>query len=266
MSPRANSAAPLCGGALEDGAQLDGTTSTADCAEMWRGEVAGSWITRRRFELAVDLPPGYHEFEARIAGGETDHCLLIVSPPKCFEPAAIARGPAAMGHRSAVVYGALALQLGHRGFQRLGNADSLGGGVRRGLHRLNPLHALAPADPASSSPYSASSRHFLNVLYIAVPAVPEFAAMPGRACTTAKSRKPSSVERAARARAATVDYVGVADLKLEILALLYHDFRDKHLATRSARARSSQASWPSAVRRCNCMRDSMRWTAIFAPP
>src|SRR5258708_14969573 len=40
-----------------------------------------------------------------------------------------------------------------------------------GFIGLNPLHALAPADPERSSPYSASSRHFLNVLYIAVPLV-----------------------------------------------------------------------------------------------
>ncbi|HEX3603622.1 MAG TPA: hypothetical protein VHU43_05980, partial [Steroidobacteraceae bacterium] len=77
---------------FENGAQLEGTASTADCAEVWRGEVAGSWITRRRFELAVDLPPGYHEFEAKIGGGDADQCRLIVSPPKCFEPEAIAAG------------------------------------------------------------------------------------------------------------------------------------------------------------------------------
>ncbi len=42
-----------------------------------------------------------------------------------------------------------------------------------GFIGLNPLHALAPADPERASPYSASNRHFLNVLYIAVPQVPE---------------------------------------------------------------------------------------------
>jgi hypothetical protein len=54
---------------FENGSRSEGATSTADCAEVWRGEVAGSWITRRRFELGVDLPPGYHEFEAKISGG-----------------------------------------------------------------------------------------------------------------------------------------------------------------------------------------------------
>ena len=34
-----------------------------------------------------------------------------------------------------------------------------------------------------------------------------------------------------------VDYRGVADIKLEILALLYQDFRDQHLAMRSGRGR-----------------------------
>src|ERR1700733_6961111 len=31
---------------LEDGSRHDGATSTADCQEVWRGEVEGSWITR----------------------------------------------------------------------------------------------------------------------------------------------------------------------------------------------------------------------------
>ena len=33
---------------LEDGSRRDGATSTADCPEIWRGAVEGSWITRRR--------------------------------------------------------------------------------------------------------------------------------------------------------------------------------------------------------------------------
>ena len=40
---------------------------------------------------------------------------------------------------------------------------------------LNPLHALFPGNPWQFSPYSPSSRLFLNVLYIAVEQLPEFA-------------------------------------------------------------------------------------------
>jgi 4-alpha-glucanotransferase len=39
---------------------------------------------------------------------------------------------------------------------------------------VNPLHALYPADPERCSPYSPSSRRFLNVLYIAPDIEPEF--------------------------------------------------------------------------------------------
>jgi 4-alpha-glucanotransferase len=221
---------------FENGARLDGATSTADCTEVWRGEVAGSWITRRRFELPADVPPGYHEFEARIAGGDADHCRLIVSPPKCFEPGAIAAGRRLWG---------IAVQLytvrsrSNWGIGDFGDLEMLirwAAKAGAGFLGLNPLHALAPADPARASPYSASSRYFLNVLYIAVPAVPEF-----EQCRPARERLADSetvnLLNALRAQQ-HVDYVGVANLKLEILALLYQNFRDKHLATRSGRARS----------------------------
>jgi 4-alpha-glucanotransferase len=224
---------------LEDGSQRDGATSTADCSELWRGEVAGSWITRRRFELPFDLPPGYHELQARIAGGVPDRCSLIVSAPRCFEPAQIIAGRRLWG---------VAVQL-----YTLRSKDNWGIGdfhdltllIRwmascgAGFIGLNPLHALAPADPARCSPYSASSRHFLNVLYIAVPAVPEYAE-----CAAVRSRMadPEITDRLAALRAhELVDYSGVADLKFEILALLYQDFRDRHLAHLSERGRRFRA-------------------------
>jgi 4-alpha-glucanotransferase len=224
---------------LEDGSRRNGATSTADCPEIWRGEVQGSWITRRRFELPVDLPPGYHELEASAAGGGSHRCLLIVSPPHCYEPAAILAGRRLWG---------IAVQLYTlRSRQNWGIGDFLdlqqlirwAASCGAGFIGLNPLHALAPADPARSSPYSASSRHFLNVLYIAVPAVPEF-----EECAAARNRvAETEIQnrlREVRARK-YVDYGGVADLKFEILALLYRDFRDQHLAQLSDRGRRFRA-------------------------
>jgi 4-alpha-glucanotransferase len=224
---------------LEDGSRRDGATSTADCMEQWRGEVDGSWITRRRFELPLNLPPGYHELEAKIAGGKAERCQLIVSPPKCYEPDAIVAGRRLWG---------VAVQLYTLRSQQnwgIGDFSDLRALIRwmagsgAGFIGLNPLHALAPSDPERSSPYSASSRHFLNVLYIAVPAVPEF-----DACLAMQQRlaTPEVVERLAQLRACEhVDYRGVADLKFEMLELLYRDFRQKHLASASARGRSFRA-------------------------
>jgi 4-alpha-glucanotransferase len=224
---------------LEDGSRRNGVTSTADCPEIWRGEVEGSWITRRHFAVPIDLPAGYHELEAKIAGGAADRCLLIISPPRCYEPASLAAGRRLWG---------IAVQLytlRSRDNWGIGDFNDLGLLIRwaashgAGFIGLNPLHALAPADPERSSPYSASSRHFLNVLYISVPSVPEF-----RECAAARERlaDPSIAERLSELRGRDwVDYRGVADLKLEILALLYRDFRDRHLASGTDRARDFRA-------------------------
>jgi 4-alpha-glucanotransferase len=224
---------------LEDGSQCDGAVSTADCPEIWRGEVEGTWITRRRFELPLDLPTGYHELEAKVSGSSAERCLLIISPPRCYEPPSITAGRRLWG---------IAVQLytlRSRDNWGIGDFDDLRALIRwvaphgAGFIGLNPLHALAPADPERSSPYSASSRHFLNVLYIAVASVPEF-----QECAAARQRMadPAVVQRLSELRGREwVDYRGVAELKFEILALLYRDFGDRHLAFDTGRARDFRA-------------------------
>jgi 4-alpha-glucanotransferase len=224
---------------LEDGSRREGVVSTADCKELWRGEIDGSWMTRRRFDLPVDLPPGCHELEARVAGSALQHCLLILSAPLCFEPAVLAAGGRLWG---------VAVQLytlRSRGNWGIGDFDDLLALIRwlaprgAGFVGLNPLHALSPAEPGRSSPYSASNRHFLNVLYIAVPAVAELAT-----CGAAQQRiaSPAFQQRLAAARAARlVDYAAVAAMKFEILELLHQEFRARHLVPESPRGAAFRA-------------------------
>jgi 4-alpha-glucanotransferase len=224
---------------LEDGSQHSGVKSTADCPEIWRGEVEGAWISRRRLDLPIDLPAGYHELQARVGGEAADRCTLIIAPPQCYEPPWIAAGGRLWG---------IAVQLytlRSRDNWGIGDFSDLGLLIRwaaahgAGFIGLNPLHALAPADPQRASPYSASSRHFLNVLYIAVPRVAEF-----EECAAAQERlaDPAMAQRLRELRACElVDYRGVAELKFEILALLYREFRDRHLAHSTRRARQFRA-------------------------
>jgi len=219
---------------FEYGERRSGFVSTADCREVWRGEVEGSWITRRRFELPLELPPGYHELEASIGRGPVARCLLILSPPECYEPPAIREGRRVWG---------VAVQLytvRSRDNWGIGDFSDLKALIRWLAARgaafigLNPLHALAPADPERASPYSASSRHFLNLLYISVPAVPEF-----QECAAALDRAadPLFADRLAELRSApNVDYSGVRKIKFEILELLFRDFCDRHLSQGTARA------------------------------
>lgn len=79
---------------------------------------------------------------------------------------------------------------------------------------LNPLHALFLSDPARCSPYSPSNRLFFNPLYLAVDGVPGF------------SQDMIDQKMAARLRySETVDYVGVADVKLAVLRTLWRRWK-----------------------------------------
>jgi 4-alpha-glucanotransferase len=223
---------------LEDGTARSGAMSSGDCREVWRGEVGGSWITRRQFAVPVDLPRGNHHLEIKV-GTEVSRCLLIAAPPQCFERPEMTAGQRLWG---------VAVQL-----YTMRSRDNWGIGDFRDLQLmirwaaargagfigLNPLHALAPSDPSRASPYSASSRHFLNVLYIAVPLVAEFAD-----CQAAQERlsdPQQQLKLAALRSREHVDYAGVAQLKFEILDLMYRDFRLRHLVPGSVRGRQFRA-------------------------
>ncbi|MEV4135942.1 4-alpha-glucanotransferase [Dactylosporangium sp. NPDC049742] len=79
---------------------------------------------------------------------------------------------------------------------------------------VNPLHAVAPVDPLPSSPYSPSSRRFVNPLYLRITDLPEYrsAAPDVRAAVDAL--------RPAGPADGLIDYDGVWRAKRAALALL----------------------------------------------
>ncbi|MDE2305092.1 MAG: 4-alpha-glucanotransferase [Gammaproteobacteria bacterium] len=234
---------------LEDGRRLEGRVAVADLVETSQGEIDGVRISRRRFELPVELPRGYHELELSV-DGRSAHCRVVAAPARCHEPVALAAGRRIWGvavqlytlrsHGNWGIGDFADLQDLVRGFARLG----------AGFIGLNPLHALALADPEQASPYAASDRRFLDVLYIAVTSVPEFAD-----CARARERvaDPRFSAELARLRAGDwVDYRGVAAAKLEILALLHAEFRERQVAAGTPRAAAFAgfvAAGGSALRR-----------------
>ena len=80
---------------------------------------------------------------------------------------------------------------------------------------VNPLHALFMADALKFSPFSPSSRHFLNPLYIALDKV------PGADKVLAETVVPAAVRDAK-----FVDYASVGPLKLKALTFLFRAFRE----------------------------------------
>ncbi|WP_245868721.1 4-alpha-glucanotransferase, partial [Vibrio fujianensis] len=99
---------------------------------------------------------------------------------------------------------------------------------------LNPIHALFPANPEGASPYSPSSRRWLNILYIDVSSVPEFA-LSAQAQQQVGSQE--FQQRLQKVRETHwVNYCEVANLKMSILPLLFAEFKTRHLDKNTDRA------------------------------
>ncbi len=204
-------------------------------ADFWRRSKPTEFF-RHVFELPGIETPGYHRFELEASSGERDATTLIVVPPTCFQPEAIQNdkrvwGPAVQlyGIRSHRNWG-----IGDFGdLRQLVDLTADAGG---GIVGTNPLHALFPDNPVHISPYSPSSRSALNILYLDVEALPEFAE-----CTDAQALVASPAFQAqlhALRAAELVDYPSVAAAKRETLDLLWRHFRERHIAQDSERAQA----------------------------
>ncbi|WP_034460318.1 4-alpha-glucanotransferase [Buttiauxella noackiae] len=133
----------------------------------------GHTLAGKKLTLPTALAEGYHDLTV----SQNEHhwqCRVIVAPKRCYEPAALMRDEKLWGAcvqlytlRSAHNWG-----IGDFGdLQRMLVDVAKRGGAFIGL---NPIHALYPANPESASPYSPSSRRWLNVIYIDVNAVDDF--------------------------------------------------------------------------------------------
>lgn len=219
---------------LEDGTQQEGAASLKKLQVAERGVLDGRRFVRVLLDLPADLPLGYHQVAMTLDTGLSAETRLIVAPAHCHQPASIAAGRRAWGIAVQLYSLRSADNWGMGDFRDLRELIALAAPLGCTLVGLNPLHALMPADPLHISPYSPSSRQFLNVLYISVPDVPEFAE-----CTAVRERVADAQFQAElqRLRApANVDYPGVARVKFEILRQLYEHFREQHLRKDSPRA------------------------------
>ena len=155
----------------------------------------------------TDLPLGYYRDGRR---------TVIVAPSACYLLPEMASGR----------IWALATQLyglrsernwGIGDFSDLAALAQAAGNAGARAIALNPLHELHPNEPQACSPYSPSSRSWLNSLYVDVTAVPDYVES-AQASTLAKFRS-----------AAMVDYSGVARAKRAAFEDLFESFRRRHL-------------------------------------
>ena len=220
----------------EDGTRQEGTLSLGALPVAQAQSMDGRRLERRRLALPGSLPLGYHRLE--VAGdavpGGSDIALLIVAPRQAYWPDALQRPPGIWG-ANLQLYGLQGRESwGIGDFGDLAGFAAGAGTAGVSALGLNPLHALFPGNPAHASPYSPSSRSFLNPLYIDIEAVPDFAE-----CAEAREQLHSAAFReslAALRDAPLVDYVAVAAAKGPMLERLYSAFRTNHRERGTARA------------------------------
>jgi 4-alpha-glucanotransferase len=213
---------------LEGGGSREGATLVAALPVVEERLLAEGRRVRRHLALPAGLPDGYHR--VTVALGETAGTLaLIVAPHTAYLPPEMTDGSDGRlwGLSSQLYALRSARNWGIGDFSDL--ADLARGSSTRGARAigLNPLHALFPDEPRHISPYSPSSRCFVNPLYLAIEAIPDF-----EDCAAARNRvaEPAFQAHIAAARAAgLVDHVAVAAAKFEILERLYVSFRERHL-------------------------------------
>jgi 4-alpha-glucanotransferase len=160
----------------EDGSTADGVVALRDAPVLAADHRPASTYDTRRIAIAGPQPLGTHQLSLTVDAYARALVRVLVVPERAHQPRGRVWGIALQLYtlRSARNHGigdfadlrAVCRLLGERGASYVG---------------INPLHATFRGDPESASPYAASSRRWLNWLYIAVDDVPEHAGAAARA-------------------------------------------------------------------------------------
>jgi 4-alpha-glucanotransferase len=192
------------------------------------------------FLLPDGVEWGYHKLQVLRRRRKAPYEMtLIITPKACFKQPTIEAGRKSWGP-SIQLY---TLKTDHNwGIGDFGDLKQLVADIAaRGgdFVGLNPIHSLFPANPEAASPYSPSSRRWLNLLYIDVSSVAEFGL-----CSAAQEKVGSSeFQQQLHVVRETewVDYTAVARLKMSVLPLLFTEFKQRHLANNTQRGQAFEA-------------------------
>ena len=197
----------------EDGESEQGEIALRDAAVRHAEHRADGTYDTRRVPIAAAVPLGTHRLTLVVHAYANAVVHVVGVPARAVAPAGRTWGIALQLYtlRSA-------RNLGIGDFADLRAVCALLGARGASYVGINPLHAPVFHDPESASPYSASSRRWLNWLYIAVDDVPEFRA-PAASAAMHDVTFASAVE-AARAPE-MVGYAAVAACKQTILSYCY---------------------------------------------
>ena len=199
-------------------------TRAVDLAQTAEHYIGENLYRRYNLELG-QLAEGYHQLKLEL-GGHTHACQLIVAPKTCFGPQDAANFK--MWGLAAQLYSLKRKEgWGIGDYGDLLNVVDKAANEGASVVGLNPLHPLYPGNPAHRSPYSPTSRCFLNTLYIDVTKVANYdSCKPVQNLVKSKDFKQ---KLAALNSAEHINYAEAAQAKYQVLELLYAHFHRNHI-------------------------------------
>ncbi len=216
----------------EDGTRHAFSFRPTDAALSATRDVDGRSLQQRFVKIPVPLPLGYHS--VRIDEVSDQPMQLIVVPRRCYLPESIADGGKRWGITAHLYTMRSERNWGIGDLTDLGDLVDVCSDLGASLIGLNPLHALFSRHPEFASPYSPSSRVFLNTIYLDVEAIADFAE-----CAEAREAVAAMAEELTALRdSAVVKYRAVVALKQKVLSLLHDSFRRNHPADNGNNARA----------------------------
>jgi len=244
---------------IEGKGEFSWELSTEDGHQYNGHATAGKTLT-----LPAKLPEGYHILTLT-QDSQRFACRVIVAPKRCYEPQALLEGNKLWG---ACVQLYTLRSDDNWGIGDFGDLKKMLGEVgKRGgaFIGLNPIHALYPANPESASPYSPSSRRWMNVIYIDVNALDDFKKSKDAQAWWKLSTTQQMLKQARDAD--WVDYSTVTSLKMAALRLAWKGFSarddDQMTAFRQFIAQEGESLyWQAAFDALHAYQvkeDEMRW-------
>jgi 4-alpha-glucanotransferase len=187
------------------------------------------WRLQLSLPLPSDLADGYYDLTFRVksaAGEETGVTHLAVSPGQAWMPPALSPGARLWGLNLPLYALRSRRNWGIGDFADLRTATAWAGELGAAFVGVNPLHAPQSGDKADPSPYSPSSRLFLNFLYVNLENVPELQDSPEARALLANPDFQAEVARLQEAP--LVAYPEIRRLKRRLLKILFTAFVERH--------------------------------------
>ena len=206
----------------ESGAESEFVFRPAEMSVRDRRSMPGGEVVRFLIKLPRVLPNGYHK--ACTAERPDQAALIIVAPRRCYLPQALEAGGKTWGIAAQLYALKRPGNWGIGDFTDFRELVDVAADLGASVIGLNPLHALFLAHPEAASPYSPSSRLFLNPLYIDVEASPEYAECP----EARRARDALDAEIAACRALKNIAYRQVKKVKIEVLEAVYTCFQRRH--------------------------------------